>query len=119
MIKSRLAAAGAAAALAASLAVISTPAQAKISQTFYGRVTHVSDTNLKVQDPATGQTMSFVFVPGAVKIVEDTGDARKMADVHNGEPVKIIYDTTVLGARHLDQIITLHHGLPGSYHNRS
>jgi hypothetical protein len=118
MLKAHFVALGAVAALTATMASASLPAQAKVSQTFYGRITHVSEDNIKVQDPATGKTMSFVFVPGAAKIVEDTGNPQKMADVHPGEPVKIIYDTTALGARHLDRIVTLHNGLPGSYHNR-
>lgn len=118
MMKSKLATFGATAALAATFASASMPAQAKVSETFYGRIVHVSENNLKVQDPATGKTMSFVFVPGAAKIVEDTGNPEKMADVRTGEPVKVVYDTTVLGARHLDQIVTLHNGLPSSYHNK-
>ena|SRR5579883_2261783 len=84
---------------------------ANVSEKFYGRVVHVSDTNLKVQNPTTGKVMSFVFVPGATKIVEDTGNPKKMADVHPGQAVEVIYDTTALGARHLDQIITLHRGM--------
>lgn len=117
MLKERFVALGSVAALAATMASASLPAQAKVSQTFYGRVVHVSETNIKVQDPASGQTMSFVYVPG-VSIVEDTGNPEQMKDVHTGEPVKIVYDTTVLGARHLDQIVTLHNGLPHSYHNK-
>ena len=110
MRKFGLAALASAAALSMFLSSAATTL-ANVSQTFYGRVIHVSDTNLKVQNPTTGKVMSFVFVPGATKIVEDTGNPKKIADVHNGQPVKIIYDTTALGARHLDQIITLHRGM--------
>jgi hypothetical protein len=115
--KSHFATLGAVAVLATTFASTSLAAQAKVSEQFYGRVVHVSQTNIKVQDPATGKVMSFVFVPGAAKIVEDTGNPSAMADVHKGEPVKIVYDTTALGARHLDRIVTLHNGLPKSYHN--
>ncbi len=115
--KIRFAALGVAALTAAMTASV-LPAQAKISEVFYGRVVHVSADNIKVKDPATGKILSFVFVPGVAKVVEDTGNPSEMADVHKGEPVKIVYDTTALGARHLDRIVTLHNGLPHSYHNK-
>lgn len=83
------------------------PAQARVSEKFYGRVIHVSTDNIKVRDPHTGRIMSFVFVPGVTRSIDHLGRPQAMTDIHKGERVNVIYDTTALGIRHLDRVVDL------------
>lgn len=117
MRKHGLAALGAAAALAMAFASLSIPAQAKISEDFYGRVVHVSTDNIKVRDPQTGTIRSFVMLPSFNRMFYDGGKPTQMVQLHPGMPVEIVYDTTALGIRHVDRIIRLHGGYPAGYRN--
>ena len=106
MFKSFLAGLGATAMLAASLVVTTLPAQARVSEVFYGRVIHVSTDNIKVRNPH-GKVLSFVFVPSVAKVVTDSGKPQAVTDIRDGQHVKVVYDTTALGIRHLDRVVEL------------
>ena len=83
-------------------------AVAKTDNVFIGRVDHVSTNNLKVTDPRTGQSLSFLLLPKFKNIWSDDGKTTyQMSFLHPGTPVKVIYDQKVLGARHADKIIVL------------
>jgi hypothetical protein len=89
--------------------VVGSPALAKDDSTFYGRIVHVSTDNIKVQNKA-GQTLSFLILPKFKNVWSDDGKTTyQMSFLHNGTPVEILYDQSVLGARHADKIIVLRH----------
>ena len=93
--------------LLGSLAVAA-PVAAKTNDVFIGRVDHVSTNNIKVTDPRTGQSLSFLLLPKFKDIWSDDGKTTyQMSFLHPGTPVKVIYDQKALGARHADKIIVL------------
>jgi len=104
MMKSLLATVAAVVILGMSAAV---PAQARVSERFYGRVIHVSTDNIKVRNPHSGKILSFVFVPGVTHTIDDAGRPQAATHIHVGERVNVVYDTTALGIRHLDRVIDL------------
>lgn len=98
---------GALVVLALSLA----PASAKIragSQVFEGLVAHVSPNNIKVTNPATKETLSFLMVPHFKKIFKGNGQTTaQQAALKQGQYVKVYFDQKALGARHADRILIL------------
>lgn len=95
-------------AVALALAVAS-PALAKDDSTFYGRIVHVSSENLKVRSKS-GQVLSFLILPKFKNILSDDGKTTyQMSFLHVGTPVEVLYDQSVLGARHADKVIVLRH----------
>ena len=84
------------------------PAFAKSDNVFIGLVLHVSMQNIKVQDPKSKQTLSFVIFPKFDQIFSDDGKTTyQMKDIHAGQYVKVYYDQHALGARHADKIILM------------
>lgn len=81
-------------------------AQAMTNSTFYGIVVHVSANNIKVQNPKTKETLSFLIVPKFNAVYRE-GKTMQMSAIHNGQYVGIIYDQKALGVRHADQIYLL------------
>lgn len=78
------------------------------ASTFYGEVVHVSVDNVKVHDPRSGQTLSFVVTPEFDQIFSDNGKATyQMKDLKHGQYVRVIYDQRALGMRHADRIYIL------------
>jgi hypothetical protein len=78
------------------------------SQVFQGLVEHVSPDNVKVTDPKTKQTLSFLMVPHFGKIFKS--DGKTTAQEHalrEGAYVKVYYDQKALGQRHADRILIL------------
>lgn len=108
MLKDRYAALVAAAVLAAGM-FSATPALAtRTHSTFYGRVDHVSTNNIKVTDPRSGQSLSFLLLPKFKQVFSGDGKTTyTMSYLHKGTPVEVVYDQTALGARHADKIIVL------------
>ena len=105
MLRKLVAAAGA----ALLLAIIAVPsvAQAKEGH-FYGYVVHVSTQNIKVQDPQSKQTLSFLLVPKFQSVFSDDGKTTiQMAQIHPNSYVRIDYDQKFVGARHADKIIVM------------
>ena len=83
-------------------------APAATSSTFYGIVVHVSTENIKVEDPKTKQTLSFVLVPKFGNVFTANGKTPKqLSDIKSGQYVGIIYDQKALGVRHADKIYLL------------
>jgi hypothetical protein len=81
---------------------------AMTTSTFYGITVHVSTDNIKVQDPRTKQTLSFVIVPKFDQVFSADGKTTyQMNKVKAGQYVGIIYDQKALGARHADKIYLL------------
>ncbi len=81
------------------------PNVASAASVFYGIVNHVSTNNIKVTDPHTHQTLSFVLVPHFDQVLNDNGAATyQMKDVKPGRYVAIVYDQKALGIRHADKI---------------
>jgi hypothetical protein len=81
-------------------------ASAKDPNVFIGTVDHVSSDNIKVS--GSGQTLSFMLVPRFKEVFAGNGkDTKQMADIHNGDYVKVFYDQKALGVRHADKIFIL------------
>lgn len=75
------------------------------NSTFYGITVHVSSQNIKVQDPRTKQTLSFMIVPKFDQVFSADGKTTyQMSKVRAGQYVGIIYDQKALGVRHADKI---------------
>ena len=83
-------------------------ALAMTTSTFYGITVHVSTNNIKVEDPKTKQTLSFVLVPKFDQVFSADGKTTyQMSKVKAGQYVGIIYDQKALGVRHADKIYLL------------
>ena len=108
MTRARYAALAATAALAAGMFAAAPAMATRTHSTFYGRVDHVSMDNIKVTNPRTGQSLSFLLVPKFKQVFSDDGKTTyTMSYLRKGTPVEIVYDQTALGARHADKIIVL------------
>ena len=87
------------------------PALAKTkvgTATFSGIVNHVSDTSIKVTDPKSHQTLSFLIVPKFDQVFSSDGKTTyQMKAIKPGQYVKVYYDQKALGARHADRILLL------------
>jgi hypothetical protein len=78
------------------------------TSTFYGITVHVSSSNIKVQNPKTKQTMSFLLVPKFDQVFSADGKTTyQMGKVKAGQYVGIIYDRKALGQAHADKIYLL------------
>ncbi len=100
--------------LMAAVAVIggvATPSDAKVRaghQIFEGLVAHVSANNIKVTDPKTKQTISFVLVPHFNKFFKGDGVTTvQEKSLVAGQYVKVYFDQKALGLRHADRILVL------------
>jgi hypothetical protein len=84
------------------------PQFAMAASTFYGITVHVSSGNIKVQDPKTKQTLSFLILPKFDQVFSADGKTTyQMSKIRAGQYVGIIYDQSALGARHADKIYLL------------
>ncbi len=78
------------------------------ASTFYGIVTHVSTSNIKVHDPRSRQTLSFDILPKFDRVFSANGKTTyQMRHVRPGQYVGIVYDQRALGMRHADRIYLL------------
>jgi hypothetical protein len=97
-----------AAAMAVAIGMLAAPPQfaaAAPTSTFYGITVHVSSNNIKVQDPKTKQTLSFLILPKFDQVFSADGKTTyQMSKIKAGQYVGIIYDQSALGARHADKI---------------
>lgn len=86
-------------------------AQGKLSSaSFSGIVIHVSDANIKVTDPKSKQTLSFLILPGFNQVFSTDGrTTSRMTSLKPGQYVKIYYDQRIVGQRRADRIILLTH----------
>lgn len=100
---------GAATALAFMVMVFAPlTAPAATTNVFYGIVQHISTSNIKVENPKTKQTLSFVLVPKFDQIFSKDGKTTyQMKAIKNGHYVGVIYDQKALGIRHADKIYLL------------
>jgi hypothetical protein len=101
------------AAAAAAIAIILGSTSAAFAEKagtaiFNGLVQHVSSNNIKVTDPKTHQTLSFLLVPHFKQVFSGDGKTTaQMAALHEGQYVKVYYDQKFLGQRHADRIYIL------------
>lgn len=87
---------------------ITAPQLAAASSTFYGITKHVSVNNIKVQNPKTHETLSFLLLPKFDQVFSDDGKTTyQMKNVHPGQYVRVTYDQKALGIRHADRIVVL------------
>jgi hypothetical protein len=76
--------------------------------TFSGIVNHVSQNNIKVTNPKTKQTLSFLILPKFDQVFSSDGKTTyQMKAIKPGQYVKIYYDQKMLGQRHADRILLL------------
>jgi len=95
-------------AVAVVAAMAFAPAVSQAASTFYGITVHVSTTNIKVQNPKTKQTLSFLLVPKFKQVFSSDGKTTyQMSAIKPGRYVGIIYDQKALGQRHADRIYLL------------
>lgn len=92
-----------------SLTAVPVRAQGKVgTATFSGIVDHVSENNIKVTDPKTKQSLSFLIVPKFDQIFSSDGKTTyQMKAIKPGQYVKVYYDQKMLGQRHADRILLL------------
>lgn len=91
----------------AALAPIGAQAGAR-SADFSGIVNHVSDNNIKVTDPVSHSTLSFLIVPKFDQVFSSDGKTTyQMKAIKPGQYVKVYYDQKFLGQRHADRILLL------------
>jgi len=101
------------AALVGTMAMLSVPlapaaaAEKAGSEVFQGLVDHVSSDNLKVTDPKSNKTVSFLLVPRFNKVFKSHGKTLQQASLHNGQYVKVFYDQKFLGRPHADRVLIL------------
>jgi hypothetical protein len=101
------------AALAGTVAMLSVPlppavaAEKAGSQVFQGLVDHVSSDSLKVTDPKSSKTISFLLVPRFNKVFKSHGKTMQQTSLHNGQYVKVFYDQKLLGRPHADRVLIL------------
>lgn len=75
---------------------------------FYGEVVHTSVDNVKVYDPNSKQTLSFIVTPEFDQVFSDNGKTTyQMKDLKHGQYVRVVYDQKALGMRHADKIFIL------------
>ncbi|MFY9780103.1 MAG: hypothetical protein WAJ85_06295 [Candidatus Baltobacteraceae bacterium] len=78
------------------------------SADFSGIVDHVSDNNIKVTDPRSHSTLSFLIVPKFDQVFSADGKTTyQMKAIKAGQYVKVYYDQKFLGQRHADRILLL------------
>jgi len=89
-------------------AAVAAPQMASAASTFYGITRHVSVNNIKVENPRSHQTLSFLILPKFDQVFSDDGKTTyQMKNVHPGQYVRVIYDQRAFGVRHADRIIVL------------
>ena len=78
------------------------------SANFSGIVNHVSTNNIKVTNPRSHETLSFMILPKFDQVFSDDGKTTyQMKAIHAGQYVKVYYDQKALGMRHADRILLL------------
>ena len=86
-------------------AVAFIPTLASADSTFYGIVRHTSVNSIKVENPRSGQTLSFEILPKFDQVFSGDGKTTyQMKAIHPGRYVGVIYDQKFLGMRHADKI---------------
>ncbi len=94
--------------LFAASAVVPQLALAGKTNNFYGNVVHASVDNLKVYDPKTHQTLSFIVTPKFDQVFSGDGKTTyQMKDLEHGQYVRVVYDQKALGIRHADKVYIL------------
>jgi hypothetical protein len=78
------------------------------SEIFTGIVIHVSTNNIKVQNPKTKESLSFLLVPHFNQVFSSDGKTTaQMSAIKPGGYVKIYYDQKAFGVKHADRILVL------------
>jgi hypothetical protein len=71
--------------------------------TLYGIVEHVSATNLKIQDPKTGHTYTFLTTPQINAVTGPSAGTKQQKSLHAGQYVQVLYSHFLgtMKARHV------------------
>jgi hypothetical protein len=77
------------------------------TEIFQGLVNHVSSDNLKVTDPKTSKTLTFLLVPRFNNVFKSHGKTKQQSTLKNGQYVKVYYDQKFLGRPHADRVLIL------------
>jgi hypothetical protein len=87
-------------ALGSALPVVASAAQ---PSTLYGIVQHVSATNLKIQDPKTGHTYTFLTTPQINAVTGPSAGTKQQRTLHAGQYVQVLYSHFLgaMKARHV------------------
>ncbi len=103
-----------AAGLTLSLVVANVEPVLSATMTFTGRVVHVSADNIKVENPRSQRTMSFMLMPHFDQVFQLDGKTTyQMKRLRPGTPVRVSYDERLLGMRHADRIVVMSHDKRG------
>lgn len=96
------------AATAGLLSSVPYVAHAMTNSVFYGITVHVSTQNIKVQNPKTKETLSFMILPKFNQVFSADGKTTyQMSKIKAGQYVAVVYDQKALGMRHADKIYIL------------
>ena len=91
-----------------AVAAMLVPSVALAASTFYGITRHVSVNNIKVYNPQSKQTLSFLILPKFDQVFSADGKTTfQMGALKAGRYVGVIYDQKGLGVRHADKIYLL------------
>ncbi|MGA3038172.1 MAG: hypothetical protein ABSE64_11895 [Vulcanimicrobiaceae bacterium] len=91
--------------LLGNLVVIPANANSYGSAHFDGELSHVSTSNIKVINPKTHESLSFLLTPHFKQIFSRDGKTTVQLDsLRAGQFVKVYYDQKFLGQRHADRI---------------
>jgi len=90
--------------LLGNLVVIPANANSYGSAHFDGEISHVSTNNIKVINPKTHESLSFLLTPHFKQIFSRDGNETGMASLRAAEFVKVYYDQKFLGQRYADRI---------------
>jgi len=94
--------------LASGIAALQPAPAAADADYWTGYVVHVSTANIKVENKAKTQTLSFLIVPKFKQVFSDDGKTTyQMAQIKPGMIVRVVYDQDLLGARHADKIFVV------------
>ncbi len=75
---------------------------------FSGIVNHVSADNIKITNPKSKETLSFLILPKFDQVFSSDGKTTyQMSAIKAGQYVKVYYDQKALGQRHADRILLL------------
>ncbi len=77
------------------------------SEVFQGIVDHVSSDNLKVTDPKSRKSESFLLVPRFNKVFWSNGKTKQQGTLRDGQYVKVFFDQKFLGRPHADRVLIL------------
>ncbi len=94
--------------LVAASSLLPVSPAAAVDKIWTGYVVHVSTNNIKVENTAGTQSLSFLILPKFNKLFSADGKTTyQMTSLQRNMLVKVYYDQGLVGQRHADQIYVL------------